>query len=193
MKKLTTQPRLNRREARKILAEKDAALKQAEQLVRAKDAVIGLKSQSVESATRACLDYRDKFRAIASMVARHSILAGEPTTLLNGAAWNPKQHGDRIETYSIEPLQSFIVDNLPMNETSFTSEIMRLMTVEMVADRMRGVTHARVELADRVVGYAISEKALRNMSHRELVVFLREEVATAITERLVGELKKSYK
>lgn len=192
MKKLTTGARLNRREARAALAQKDAELVKAQQTIRNKDIVIGQKNDIVNSALAQSSEYRDRFRAIASLVARQSILAGEPTTMSHSNPWDRK-HGDRIETIPVEPMRSFDISDLPMDDCYLTREVLRLLCVEKVADRMRGLVHARVELTNREVVYTISEKTLRTMSHRELTTYLIPEIASKLAEKLAGEIKKDYR
>jgi hypothetical protein len=182
MKKLTTLGRLNRREARKAVAdlEKDLATqKRITHTVRL----------DADYARRSNYRLTDTFAAIASLVARHSVLAGVPTTLNKNQPW---LGDDRMNVALVEPLDFNDFANIPVN-SCVQQEVLRLLEVKAVRDSLRGVIHAHVHLAGSSKVYGVSETALRRMSMQELTYCIERELAPQLARALSKELKQVYR
>lgn len=79
-----------------------------------------------------------------------------------------------------------------MNVEQVRFEVVRLLDIQAVRDKLRSQMHFRVQLADNVVGYAISESALSFMTHKELERILVMEITEEIARALSTEIKKKF-
>lgn len=193
--------RNKRRAAREALAATQVQLNETAQALRAtqsKRATAEMQAERAEreakDAKRDALQQKRYFDAIVSMVARESMLAGEPSVLHNAGTWDYLERGDRINMIPLEPMPSLErLMGQSIDSMTVTYEVLRLMQVSKVYDRLRGVIHAKIHLADHTVGYAISEKALRTMSANELYSYLLPEVSEKLGKLLSTDLKRNFK
>lgn len=128
------------------------------------------------------LDFLHEFLDfVAREVGRDSIFAGEPRHLGGGH--------DRMRVSTYQPIPSRWNSPVPQLQ-AITSEVLRLLEVDAIRDRMANQVHVRVGLADGRVGYAISEKALASLKPGDLERLLLPQVARDITRALVNVIKR---
>jgi hypothetical protein len=137
-----------------------------------------LRSQSIQIAAA-----NEFTREVAEIVGREAIIAGKPVRL--DYEWDRKRNGDRINIAPHRPFTHLLsVESAPIEMVRY--ETLYLLDVEEIADVLRNQMHAHVTLADKTVGYAISESALRRMTEHEL----RRRLAPEIAHGLVRSIKR---
>ena len=77
------------------------------------------------------------------------------------------------------------ITGVPSSYEKLTYEVLRLLNMEAVRDRMSGHLHFHVELAGKGVTYGISERAIRDLTPE----FLERRIAPEIAKLLVRYLK----
>lgn len=122
-------------------------------------------------------DLRDQLCDIAQEVGRQSALVGVETFL-----------GGGYDGMRITPVPLSLTNPIASSPSAYeklTFEVLRLLNVEAVRDRMRGHLHFHVELAGKGVTYGISESAIRDLTPE----FLERRLAPEIAKLLVRQLK----
>lgn len=181
--------RNRRRRAREALA-------LSQSMLQAADSNASRISAALRNA-QADLAERDAFiREVGEIVGRTAIIAGLPTKL------NYKHHRARGDWSRTGPGENSLRIHVPQPMPSFEpslnvqhtelskvqDEILELLDIDLVADKMRPVIHARVTMADESVAYAISHAAIRRLTRGELqkrlALAIAEEMAAVLVDRL---------
>lgn len=122
-------------------------------------------------------DLRAHLCEIAQEVGRQSALVGVETCLGGGF--------DGMRMTLPPPMPTTPITSSPCAYEKLTFEVLRLLDVEAVRDRMRGHLHFHVELAGKGVTYGITESAIRDLTPE----FLERRLAPEIAKLLVQQLK----
>lgn len=122
---------------------------------------------------------------ISQRLGRYAIAAGVPHNF--EADWLERGHG-WFRMHVPQPYPSVPSYGADAPTTiQVCDEIMRLLEVEAVLAPMSRDMHCRVTFDNHVIGYAISEHALRKMTAKEF----ERRVAPEITRLLISELKQT--
>lgn len=125
-------------------------------------------------------------REVAEIVGRQAVIAGEPTSMNLGRVTFQQADGWRVT-----PPRHFSLVELahqPMELEPLRAEVLRLLDIELIADKMRGQMQAWVTIAGAEVCYGMTEAAFRGMTDHELMRRLVEPVA----RQLALELKRRF-
>lgn len=122
-------------------------------------------------------DLRAQLCAIAQEVGHQSALVGVESFLAGGF--------DGIRMTPAPLLLAKPITGVPSAYEKLTYEVLRLLNMEAVRDRMSGHLHFHVELAGKGVTYGISESAIRDLTPE----FLERRIAPEIAKLLVRYLK----
>lgn len=173
--------RNQRRRAREALA---AAQERISNLVYS-----GAMDRALLGNVRAKLREAEDFqRDVAEIVGRHAVIAGVPTGLNLGRTTFRQADGWRV--IAPRPLPSVEEMMRPnMELTAMRDEVLRLLDIELVADKLRGQMQAWVTIAGAEVCYGMTEAAFRDMTEPELMRRLVEPVA----RQLAAELKRRFR
>lgn len=125
---------------------------------------------------------RDALAEIADEIGHQSALLG-----VKVKPYHVFTDGTRLQRPERPPIDvRALLDTQQDMYRTVKTDVMRLLRVSAVADRMKGQIHLQVELADGAIGYAISEGAIRNLTPQ----FLERTVAPEIARGLVDALRK---
>lgn len=144
---------------------------QLEQALKMDRGLISHLSAKAESA-------REYAELVASIVGENSIAAGEPKNL------NFKYAG-RDRVLIDVPERNYSSPDCNLDEVRF--ETLRVLEVKTVRDQTARQMHVRVNFADEIVGYAMSEQALMNMPEDRLVSRLSIEIARQLVKQIRGK------
>lgn len=173
--------RNQRRRAREAIAAAEQNIKKLQWATRMNLELLDLQRRKLR-------DAEDFQREVAEIVGRQAIIAGEPTSLNLGRTTFKQADGWRViaprPLPSIEELMAPTMALEPMRY-----EVLRLLDIELVADKMRGQMHAWVQIAGAEVCYAMTESAFRGMTDHELMHRLVEPIA----RQLAMELKRRFR
>jgi hypothetical protein len=124
---------------------------------------------------------------VGSIVGRQAIIAGVPVTL--DYRWDRQKSGDRIAAYPYQPALFDVALQQPVPVDAVRLEILDLLDVKVVQDVMRPQLHALVTLADKTVGYAISQSAIKRMTDQEITRVITPQIVRLLVQNLKPPLK----
>jgi hypothetical protein len=126
------------------------------------------------------IDRHEQYEAaLAKMVGDYAIGVGEPISMAL-RAFDPGSI--RMELSLPLKLGSIRLDsNAAIN---IRTEVLKLLEVEAVRERMSRITHCRISLAGNDVGYTISDSALNEMPIGFLASKIGQEIATELVKAI---------
>lgn len=128
-------------------------------------------------------------RDVAAIVGRQAVIAGEPVNLDLGRMTFDQADGWRV--IPILPARWTVPSftDAPPTMEAIRHEILRLLDIELVADRMRGQMQAWVRIAGAEVCYGMTESAFRAMTEPELM----RQLVGPVARQLAMELKRRFR
>lgn len=172
--------RNQKRRHRAELAAVQATLAEAQQRIANLMAIKSMDRGLISHQSECLADLRAQLRTIAQEIGHQSALLGEKTFLSHGF------DGMRMEPW--KPLGPMgVIDPATASQwANITTEVIRLLNVNVVRTHFGGHIHFDVDLAGEGVAYGISESAIRDLTPG----FLERRIAPEIARRLVERLKK---
>lgn len=168
--------RNQRRRAREALADSDKKIVQLQSGMMMDRALLSHQSEKIRKA-------EEFAREIADIVGRFSIIAGEPVRMA-GVCF------DRMQIYAKESQSYASYNSFDFSPTEFLrSETLRLLKIKAVSGIFKSKMHVMVTLADKTVGYCLTESALHGMSAE----WIERRIAPEIARQLAQYLKLAYK
>lgn len=131
----------------------------------------------------------DLFDARAEIDAAKSI-AGRFSLFAPPEPYNVGGYPRRVELPVQEPLDMSVASYMFKDSVLSQREPLHVVLSHVDEDRMKRMLHVKVEFADGVTGYALSQDAVRNMTYSELIYFLTKHVTPDIIRHIVQKVKR---
>lgn len=145
-------------------------------------AVAARRGKHAENLASEAAELRAMIEDIAGRVGCYAITAGEPCNF--DADWLERGQG-RFQMSAQPAMASIASFGSAMDATmAIHDETMRLLEVEAVRAPMSRDMHCRVTFDKHVIGYAMSDHALHNMTAREIERRIAPEIARLMAHEL---------
>lgn len=117
---------------------------------------------------------------VGEQVGRHAIVSGLPSTL----SMHYRQRNYRMPVQNPVPSIGDIMKAPPMSCEAIQYEIMHLLDVDAVRKPLSREMHFLAEVKGEVVGYVISESALRSMPSVEIERLIAPQMVHMLTKAI---------